>query len=173
MKALFYLYSILGQGFQMGPTDLERDLGYVFIPTLKGKNLLMYKQYTFSQAHHSTSYYCSKKLSGCRAFVRLTKDGTIREESTTHNHKPPTYMKTASDFGYEFIPSLKGKNLLMYKQYTFSQDHQSNRYYCSKRIYGRCRAFVRLTKDGAIREESTIHNHEPPKYMKMSNGTYT
>ena len=69
---------------------------YKYIPTQKGKYLLMLNEYTFSQDHYSTTYYCSKKSAGCKATVKLNKSGTIREANTMHTHEPPRYMQLAS-----------------------------------------------------------------------------
>lgn len=69
---------------------------YTFIPTYKGKHLLMYKGYTFCQDHHSLSYNCSKRNSGCRGRVKLMKDGSIAFALVNHNHEPPKYVRRSS-----------------------------------------------------------------------------
>ena len=66
------------------------------IPTKKGKYLLMYQGFTFSQQHRSQNYYCSKKDSGCKARVKLDRDGRILPTSQTiHCHPPPKYLVMA------------------------------------------------------------------------------
>ncbi|KAF9412002.1 hypothetical protein HW555_009357 [Spodoptera exigua] len=146
---------------------------YEFIPTLKGKNLLMYNQYTFSQDHNSNSYYCSKKLSGCRASVKLTKDGAIREANTTHNHSPPKYMKMANgllikDPRVKFIETVRGARLMMLNGFTFSQkNHKKRWFYCSRKT-NKCQSRIRLNSDGSIICAPVGHNHPPPELKELS-----
>lgn len=46
----------------------------------------------------SNNYYCSKKDAGCKAKVKLDKDGRIQilDSRTCHDHDPPKYMITAT-----------------------------------------------------------------------------
>lgn len=59
----------------------------------------------------------------------------------------------------------------MYKNYTFAQNKNSRNYYCSK-ISNGCKAKIKLAEDGKIDFTVDIHSHEPPNYMKTSNGHY-
>lgn len=69
------------------------NLGYKMIPTKRGKFLLMYKGYTYSQQHWSANYYCSKKDSGCKAKIKLDSLGRILPISQIeHMHPPPQYL---------------------------------------------------------------------------------
>lgn len=79
---------------------------------------------------------------------------------------------TFSDCGYEFIPTQRGKNLLMINGFTYSQMKLTNNYYCSKKQSGSCKARVKLDDNGKIVSADYTHTHSPPKYIKMSNGTY-
>lgn len=56
----------------------------------------MLHNFTFSKDSKSTNYYCSKKLAGCKARVKLDKDGKIMHGFYDHTHPPPSYIKTAS-----------------------------------------------------------------------------
>ncbi|KAJ8718886.1 hypothetical protein PYW07_016442 [Mythimna separata] len=70
------------------------------------------------------------------------------------------------------IPTKRGKHLLMYKGYTYSQQHRSLNYYCSKKDAG-CKGRIKLDVYGRILPTSLpIHGHPPPKYMVMSKGEY-
>ncbi|CAK1579138.1 unnamed protein product [Parnassius mnemosyne] len=84
---------------------------------------------------------------------------------------PPKKRKDTRE--YHLIPTrrAKGKHLVMYKDYTFSQHLTSCYYYCSKKIYG-CRARLKLGPSGNIVLTRLDHNHEPPKYVKTSKGEY-
>lgn len=58
----------------------------------------MLNNYTYSQMKQSSNYYCSKKDAGCKAKVKIDKDGKIDSyySRTCHNHDPPKYMITAA-----------------------------------------------------------------------------
>lgn len=63
------------------------------IPTPRGKKLLMLNGYTYSQKNLTRNYYCSKKDAGCKARVKLDKDGSVNSASVTiHFHDPPQYV---------------------------------------------------------------------------------
>lgn len=66
------------------------------MPTPKGKHMLMVNEYTFSQKNNSTSYYCSKKDSGCKARIRLDATGKIVQADVNHTHDPPKYVVLAN-----------------------------------------------------------------------------
>lgn len=63
---------------------------YNFIPTARGKQLLMVNGFTYSQYRETGNFYCSKKDVGCRAKVKLCSDGRITV-GNTHTHEPPKY----------------------------------------------------------------------------------
>lgn len=74
--------------------------GYKFIPSGKGKNLLMMNDgYTFKQCRHTTTYYCSKQSAGCKSRVKLDKAGNILDVNVAHTHPPPQYV-VSSDGSY-------------------------------------------------------------------------
>ncbi|KAL0881462.1 hypothetical protein ABMA27_001325 [Loxostege sticticalis] len=67
------------------------------IPTKKGNHLLMINGFTYRKDNKTQSnYYCSKLQSGCRARVKLTPDGEVKEIQGHHIHEPPTYVKTST-----------------------------------------------------------------------------
>ncbi|KOB67456.1 Modifier of mdg4 [Operophtera brumata] len=152
---------------------------YEFIPSGKGKHLLMMNKYTYSQQNKTGNYYCSKNSSGCKAKVKLDSSGAVVKADQSHNHEPPRYMKTSKGMyirilnktfsDYEFIPSGKGKHLLMMNKYTYSQQHKTGNFYCSKSSCG-CKAKVKLDSSGAVVKADQSHNHEPPRYMKTLKG---
>lgn len=66
------------------------------IPTRRGKHLLMYKDFTFSQQNRSRNFYCSKKDEGCKAKIKLDDNGQILPVSNTvHIHPPPLYIMSS------------------------------------------------------------------------------
>lgn len=62
-----------------------------FIPTEKGKYILVLGGYTFSQVG-GRFFYCSSKHMGCRARVRLIS-GKLIASGDAHNHAAPTYAR--------------------------------------------------------------------------------
>ncbi|CAK1579142.1 unnamed protein product [Parnassius mnemosyne] len=140
------------------------NCGYKLIRTRFGGNLLMLNGYTYSKHSRSSNYYCSKKAHGCRAKVKLDHFGMIASESPCHNHDPPKYTITASvsNAAYKMIPTRRGKHLLIFGNYTFSQMNYTNNFYCSKKDSG-CKARVKLSFDGSIQHAFTEHTHPPPK----------
>uniref|UniRef100_A0A2H1VPS2 SFRICE_011211 n=1 Tax=Spodoptera frugiperda TaxID=7108 RepID=A0A2H1VPS2_SPOFR len=158
---------------------------YEMIPTKKGKFLLMFRGYTYYQQNRSSHYYCSKKKSGCAARVKLDSNGKIMSTAfATHLHPAPQYVISNGRYikfiliagsiegqTYEMIPTNKGKFLIMFQGYTYSQARQTCNYYCSKKDMG-CRARLKLDANGKILPTSfTLHIHDPPKYM-ISRGEY-
>lgn len=62
-----------------------------FIPTEKGKYILVLKGYTYSQVG-GRFFYCSSKHMGCRARVRLLA-GKLIVSGDAHNHAPPSHAR--------------------------------------------------------------------------------
>ncbi|KAJ8724566.1 hypothetical protein PYW08_016040 [Mythimna loreyi] len=116
----------------------------------------MLNKYTYSQHNCSNTYYCSSKLRGCRASVKLEKSGQVEKVRGRQ---------------YEWIPTPRGRYLLMLNQFTYSQDHSTLTYYCSSKLKG-CKASVKLDKDGNIEKLRDVHLHEPPKYLRTNTGNY-
>ncbi|CAH2040250.1 unnamed protein product, partial [Iphiclides podalirius] len=98
--------------------------------------------YTYSQNANSHNYYCSKKDSGCKARIKLAKDGRINQALCTHFHERPRY-----------------------------NNHARNLFYCSKRS-ANCKSSVRLDDSGRIIGIRENHEHAPPKYIVAYDGTY-
>ncbi|KOB66503.1 Modifier of mdg4 [Operophtera brumata] len=68
---------------------------YVLIPTPRGGNLLMWRGYTYSEM--TGKYICSAyKSRGCKARLKLDRDGKIVLVQGEHYHDPPNYFKTHS-----------------------------------------------------------------------------
>ncbi|XP_028174332.1 uncharacterized protein LOC114362945 isoform X2 [Ostrinia furnacalis] len=64
------------------------------IPTARGNHLLMMNGFTFHKDRKTLNYYCSKIMSGCKARVKLSVDGEVREANCNHTHEPPKYYRT-------------------------------------------------------------------------------
>lgn len=62
-----------------------------FIPTEKGKYILVLRGYTYSQVG-GRFFYCSSKHMGCRARVRLIS-GKLVASGDEHNHAPPSHAR--------------------------------------------------------------------------------
>lgn len=75
-------------------TIVSGSFNYTFIPTRKGKRLLMLDGYTYSQNGTSFNYYCSKKDAGCKARIRLDITGRVHQAQNVHLHERPKYIKT-------------------------------------------------------------------------------
>ncbi|CAH2040251.1 unnamed protein product, partial [Iphiclides podalirius] len=64
----------------------------------------MLNGYTFSKHCRSMNFYCSKKNQGCKAKVKMGKDGRIVAnpiEKCIHNHAPPKYAVTSTGFYFK------------------------------------------------------------------------
>ncbi|KAI8421066.1 hypothetical protein MSG28_008189 [Choristoneura fumiferana] len=62
-----------------------------FIPTEKGKYILVLHGFTYSQVG-GRFFYCSSKHMGCRARVRLSA-GKLVASGDKHNHVPPSHAR--------------------------------------------------------------------------------
>lgn len=62
-----------------------------FIPTEKGKYILVLGGYTYSQVG-GRFFYCSSKHVGCRARVRLAAGRLVRS-GDEHRHAPPSHAR--------------------------------------------------------------------------------
>lgn len=81
-----------------------------------------------------------------------------------------TTIKNVILVDYELIPTRRGKNLVMFRGYTYSAIQGI--YYCSSRTVLGCTARVKLTKTGSLIVVAAEHSHQPPKYVKTSEGAY-
>ncbi|KAL0881461.1 hypothetical protein ABMA27_001324 [Loxostege sticticalis] len=80
-------------------------------------------------------------------------------------------MNVTGNFTYKTIPTKKGNNLIMLKNYTFSKDSRTRNYYCSSKLRG-CRARFKMDEKGDIIHGDFTHTHDPPKYAISSSGHY-
>lgn len=55
--------------------------------------------------------------------------------------------------------------------YTYSQNHATRTFYCSKKDAG-CRPRVKLDDFGKIVDVKDDHSHDPPRYMVTASGRY-
>ncbi|GBP31462.1 hypothetical protein EVAR_17952_1 [Eumeta japonica] len=62
-----------------------------FIPTEKGKHILVLRGFTYSQVG-GRFFYCSSKHMGCKARVRVAA-GRLVEAGERHNHPPPSHAR--------------------------------------------------------------------------------
>ncbi|KPI99416.1 hypothetical protein RR46_03781 [Papilio xuthus] len=62
-----------------------------FIPTEKGKYILVLRGFTYSQVG-GRFFYCSSKHMGCKARVRLMA-GKLIPSGDEHNHAPPSHAR--------------------------------------------------------------------------------
>lgn len=80
-----YLKSKIPSKIEINITDVQ------FIPTEKGKYILVLRGYTYSQVG-GRFFYCSSKHMGCRARVRLAS-GKLVASGDAHNHAPPSHAR--------------------------------------------------------------------------------
>ncbi|CAH2040258.1 unnamed protein product, partial [Iphiclides podalirius] len=135
------------------------------LPTVGGKSIIMYRNYTFSYRNRKHLLRCSKAMRGkCEAKIKLDDSGNILIVDTNHNHPPPKYCKTAQGL------YVKGKQIILYKGYSYSCVKGNQYLRCSRRLARRCNARITLDTDGNIVYASTFtqHNHPPPRYMRTS-----
>ncbi|VVC90620.1 unnamed protein product, partial [Leptidea sinapis] len=109
------------------------------------RKLLLFDGYTFSQNNRAKNvFYCSKKASGCRASIKLDRNGGILAVRERHHHIRPTLYKSP-DADAVFIPSNRNNGkILVYKGNTYVTMRTKNRWYCSKKGRG-CKAKVQYT----------------------------
>ncbi|CAH2085755.1 unnamed protein product [Euphydryas editha] len=142
-----------------------KDNRVLKIPTQRGKFLIMFNDYTYSQMGDTDNYYCSKKNAGCRARIKVSRDGRLLEStSTPHIHDPPIYVVTSDDIGYELIPSRRGNQLLVAEGYSYTKVRPDYWRCSSKSRNLKCDATIRL-KNGKIIKFNRYHCH-PPKNRK-------
>lgn len=68
-----------------------------YLPTIGGKTIIMYQNYTFSFVNNKRYLRCSRMFRGkCEARLILDEDGNIVSAKTSHNHPPPSYYRTPS-----------------------------------------------------------------------------
>ncbi|VVC90621.1 unnamed protein product, partial [Leptidea sinapis] len=141
------------------PPPILRKLSdeYKYITVRNGSVLLMLDSFTYSRVT-KLSWYCSSKSRGCKAKVHLQNAAL---SLTTHNHPPPKYVQTST--GYTYITLHNGSVLLMIDSFTYSKVNKLS-WYCSSKSRG-CKARVSFLNPHL---SSTVHNHPPPKYMKIS-----
>lgn len=82
-----------------------------FIPTEKGKYILVLRGYTYSQVG-GRFFYCSSKHMGCRARVRMIS-GKLIASGDPHNHAPPSHARCGNGAFVQLrprshIPALTG-----------------------------------------------------------------
>lgn len=71
---------------------------------------------------------------------------------------------------YELIPTKRGRNLIMYKGYTFSWN--TGKYWCSSRQSYNCKSWLKLDRNMRISLKKIEHRHKKPNYLKTNKGTY-
>lgn len=72
--------------------------------------------------------------------------------------------------GYRIVKSQRGKDLIMFNDYTYANIGQSNTWVCSTR-HPACKARLKLNKDRYIVEISNSHLHPPKKAFVTYDGT--
>ncbi|CAK1579151.1 unnamed protein product [Parnassius mnemosyne] len=72
----------------------------------------------------------------------------------------------------QFLPTLGGKTIVMYQNYTFSYVNGKRCLRCSRKLTMKCDARLTLDAQGNIVSALTKHNHPPPKFHRTSEGLY-
>ncbi|CAG9579996.1 unnamed protein product [Danaus chrysippus] len=163
----------------------------------RGKDKIVYKGFTYSSKQNTKYWYCST-LNTCKAKLHLDQTLKIIGAFTDHNHPPPSLVRLRNDYDYEIsrssrgkdllifkgytynrynyevIRSKKGKDLLVYKGFTYYLRRATKLWYCS--ILKNCKARVRM-ENAKIVEANDHHSHPPPrlyrapiKFMLSRNG---
>lgn len=81
-------------------------------------------------------------------------------------------MYNFSDNFYELIPSRRGKDLILFRGFTFSRRGNNLHWYCSKKDRGGCGAKLRLDHCNKIKFMSVQHNHPQPIIHITAEGEY-
>lgn len=70
----------------------------------------------------------------------------------------------------------RGSRLLIFRGHTFGKNSKIRdggcRYRCSSALSKGCKAHVHVNKDDIIVAALSEHNHDPNKYMQVSDGRY-
>ncbi|KAI5646688.1 FLYWCH zinc finger domain-containing protein [Phthorimaea operculella] len=154
-----------------------RDFSLEFIKTPQHKNpLLLLQKHTFAQTTKDRRYWnCSKKHTlKCPAKLRFDENDILVHYRLDHNHAPPKMIKTSAghyyfvrsrqrpnstDWPYEIHRTSKGKTIMIFQNYTFSNSWNDRCWYCSKRRSLGCPARVFLDKQNYITRYNNEHNH--------------
>ncbi|CAH2040257.1 unnamed protein product, partial [Iphiclides podalirius] len=155
-----------------------------FLPTTGGKTLIVYQGYTFSYMNRKRNLRCSRKLTNhCNARFTLDAEGNIVSGFAEHNHPPPTLHRTADGLDLKlasrlltdvlhFLRTIDGKQIILYRNYTFSYMNTRRKLRCSRMFRGKCTARIILDADGSILLANAVHNHPPPTYHVTAEGVY-
>ncbi|KOB77036.1 Modifier of mdg4 [Operophtera brumata] len=81
-----------------------------------------------------------------------------------------TIVRRNGNINYQLIPTGKGKHLVLWRKYTFSESNGI--YYCSSKWKHKCSARIKLTKGKKILPIDLLHSHEPPNYHLTADGVY-
>lgn len=75
-------------------------LGLIFIPTQRGKQMVLYNGFTYDHTRLN-AYYCTKRrVTNCKANVKLGACNDVAQVFEIHNHEPPTIHRTKSGKHY-------------------------------------------------------------------------
>lgn len=74
---------------------------------------------------------------------------------------------------YEIIKDASGKQVIMYKNFTYSFKNAIKTIaYCSKYMKLKCQARLKLDRFGNLLVAKTEHNHVPPLYYTDAQGRH-
>lgn len=90
----------------------------------------------------------------------------------THNYSTLLLKQSKfSDNSYCMI-AINRRNVVLYKNYTYSKKGSSNNFYCSKKQVTACPAKLNFDKEMILRQVVDEHNHPPPKLYKTPSGKF-
>lgn len=72
---------------------------------------------------------------------------------------------------YEFVKSSRGGQLLMVQGYTFARINRMCYIWMCSSKSSQCKAKVRMNASNEVTDYDLSHNHSPPKYFRMKDGT--
>ncbi|GBP52281.1 hypothetical protein EVAR_9193_1 [Eumeta japonica] len=150
------------------------------LKTRRGRPMLMYRGYTFTQTATLRSGYrrwscSSQRHKKCKAVVWTTHDTMqLHKGCGVHTHGPPSFHVTKD---VRLIESRQGRPMVLYQGYSFTLSYSSvtnerRRWSCSSQRHRSCKATLWTAENLRPIKTINMHSHEPPSYHVTSDGKY-
>ncbi|KAI5646698.1 FLYWCH zinc finger domain-containing protein [Phthorimaea operculella] len=148
-------------------TFVESKNGVAFVYNIVGKQLCIYKGYSFFPNSKKTAvcqyWRWTRKSSNCKATLSTTHHGDLIRTHEGHNHYPPTFVIRNG-----WVRNQSGKHLVLLFNYPFYNDSR-NSWRCNKG--SSCKARIVLDKNLQIVKANIDHNHAANNFV-IKDGVY-
>lgn len=110
---------------------------------------------------------CYKDHFQVSAIAMLTMKAFLGLISKVNNPGYPYLLFFSDDL--EFLPTSRGKRMILYRGHTFTHNYKNTLWYCSRRPY-ECKVKIHTTADGRLVDVYGNHNHPPPRMVRSADG---